>query len=61
MYTGKKENIQEIPGRWKAEKKDDYKTNVHVSKVNDPPLRIEELSIEEVSKRLKQLVHDPAF
>lgn len=46
-----KENIQERPRRWKAVKKDDYKSNVYVSKVNDPPLRIEELSVEEVNKR----------
>ena len=52
--------LNERPGKWDVEKRNDYLTQFDDDVIHGLLLRMDELSVEETSKILKQLVLDPA-
>ena len=58
--NGGKEICLKQPGRWKDEKKDNYLNNIDESKINSLILTMDELTVDEVSYKVKQILIEPA-
>lgn len=52
---------QSRPGKWKEEKKEEYLRNIDKRKVNSLLLGVDELSIDEISHRIKEIIIEPAI